>query len=1114
MSTQTVTLSRRVLWFATLILMALPAAEAQTGGQISGYAKDQTGAVIPGVAVTVSSSDIGVSRPATSDASGYYVVTNLPVGTYSVTGEREGFRVFTKHGIVLNSQAAVNVDIDLSVGSISEKVEVTATAQTVATDSAQVGRLIGNDQLSELPVNGRAFLNLVGLQAGVARSGAGFNTFSPSPFGVSDWHFNGSVGYTNLWQIDGVASTRTRTGNMIDGTMPVDSVQEVQIVTSGFRPEFGRNSGAQINFVTKSGTSDFHGSAYWYVRNDKFDARSFFAASKNHLRWNNFGWSLGGPLYVPHKWNQDKQKLFFFFNQEWNRYRLGSYGLSWVPTQELRDGNFNQPYLPSGLTAPRDPLSGLPFPGNLVPKNRINSVGHAVTTVLPLPTSPAVYKGSNLLMGTYTQQDTWQNTVKVDYNLGKTRLTFRGNYTDETLTSPYAFAQEAYETRPMQRPNATLQVVSTLSPTMINELSFGVSSERVQRNPGGAGFDRTTYGIDFPYVFDPKYKLMPDRLPWVDVSGYFSILSPTQCCLPTKSSGPVYQWRDSFTKVLSSHVLKSGLYIERDQENDMDVGGNWQGHFVFGASKANPLTSGNALADLLLGNFDTYEEAETRNYAPLRSTVFEAFAQDSWKVRRDFTLEYGVRWSYMPPFHSKWGNLAGFRPEYYDPSKAVTVGPDGRIVPGSGDSYNGLTLPGSSWPSGAVGRVPFASDSQSQALFHGLNSTLTDTHHNFAPRLGFAWDVGGAHKTAVRGGVGIFYDRIMATDLANLAGVAPLQRTVSVNNGLISNPGGTAALKPIFPLPASMADPVAKTPASYNFSFGIQRQLIPNLLLDVGYVGTRARHLIAPVDINGPALGAAFANPGVALNALRPYKGYDAITMQEWAYNSNYNALQATLTRRLSNGLHFSVAYTWSKAMDESDFIYDVALNSANPHMFRYGRSGFDRRHMLNTSFVYELPLFRGKRGLGNAVLGGWQLSGLLLLQSGEPASISVPGDISGTGKGARPVWVSNPNLPKSQRTLTRYFDTASVARPANGTWGNLGRNVLTLPGINNWDMALSKNFRLAERLRLQFRAEGFNVFNHTQWSSVGTGYGSANFGFVTGTKPARIGQFGLRLDF
>jgi hypothetical protein len=1084
-------------------------------GQISGFARDATGAVVPSVDIRITNKAIGVTRSAVTNESGYYIIASLPAGTYEVTGELAGFNTFVESGIRLDPGAAIAIDIKLNVGAVAERLEVTAALQTVTTDNAQVGRLVAHDQLQELPVGGRSFVNLVGLQAGVTFRGSGFNTFNFNPGGVYSWNVNGQQAHQNYWQLDGVVNNRSRNNMEFNGTVSIDAVQEVQIVTSGFKAEYGRSSGAQINFITKSGTDDFHGAAYWYNRNDKFDARGFFAPRKEHLRWNNFGWNAGGPVYIPGKWNTDKSRLFFFFSQEWHRYRAGSVSLGYVPPLELREGNFNAPYRLAGQPAPIDPLTAMPFPGNLIPKTRLSRNGQAFAKVFPPPTYPNVYVGNNRLTQLLSTTDTLLHTVRVDYNRWNSRFSVRLNHIDSESLVPTGdvIALEGYYRDLRPKKGATLQVTTTVSPSLVNEFTFGAAADMVRLTSEGAGYDRRNYGIDFPYFFGAGSKMMPEKIPDVSVSGIASFSARSY---PTHSSGPIYQWRDNLTKIFRGHTVKTGFFVEYSGQNDFDMvaGRSQNGIFTFAASRANPLTTGNSMADMLIGNYDTYVEIGQRAYVPWRSTLVEAYVQDSWKMRPDFNLEYGIRWSHLPRFHSPYNNFLSFNPTFYDRSRSVAVRPDGSIVPGSGFLYNGLTLPGEGWPEAAIGRVRFADDPVSQELFHNLPSNFTAWRHLWAPRLGFAWDVGGRHKTAVRGGFGVFYDFHPIDDYLQPGGKPPLQPQVDISNGPVDTPGAATAGVPIYPLEGAMVDPVSKNPVNYNWSLGVQRSLLPNLTVEVTYVGILSRHQYGGMDYNQPQLGTTFANPGRALNSLRPFPGFSTIRFMENAYNANYNGLQVTITRRLASGLHFGAAYTWSKAMTETDGYGEEALNRHSPHEFRYGRARHDRLHVLNLSYSYTFPFFRGRRDALGAILGGWQLSGLTLFQSGTPLNLTVSGDISGTGKGSRPVWISNPNLPGSERTLTRYFDTQAITRPANGTWGNLGRNILTGPGTNNWDLALLKNFQLREQIRLQFRSEWFNAFNHPQFTSVSTAFGTGNFGYVTGAAAPRVIQFGLRLQF
>lgn len=1115
------------LWTLLLIsscfFLAPPLLAQISNGSISGYARDPQGLVVPNVKVTVASPQIGLKRTTVTDSKGYYIVSNLPVGTYNVAGELSGFRTFTVTGIHLSATAALSVDIKLLVGTEREQVNVTAPVQQLATDTSVVGGTLNTTQLLDLPVSGRSFTNLVGLLPGVVDTDS-FNNFTPSPYGSGQWHVQGSQGGFNAFQLDGMYNERTRSQGFLTGTMAITSIAEVHISTSPFLAEYGRDSGGQINFITKSGTQDFHGTAYEFDRNQLFDARGFFATSTENLKYNNFGGNIGGPIYIPGKWNTDKSKLFFFFAYEKGIYHVGNVSVGYQPPLPLLAGNFNDrlpstpaPLVPANMDLSKCPgcVVGQPFPGNIIPTQVLSPNGKALASMYPHPTSSAL-TGNNWLQPYLSITTAAPMTLRLDYNMGRNQFTFRGDYTAAYDWSPQSVAvQPAYQYYDRPKKNAIFDITTTISPTMINAFSWGGTEDENFIYTDSPGLLRSSYGITFPYYFNtPKNQIT--KIPSFSVAQYGSISAGAS--YPSFSTGPIFKVQDDLTKVAGSHTFKTGIYYERAEQNDGDnvlVGGaNQNGYFYFNAAPSNPNTSTNALADLLLGNFDSYTEIGQRTMNPWRGRMWEAYAQDSWKVRSDFTLQYGLRLSHMPSFISKWNNFQSFNPAYYDPSQAVTVNPNGTVVPGSGNIYNGIVLPGNGFPLSAAGNIPASvyGNPQIEALFHGLPRSLTQTYTNLEPRLGFAWDLGGRHTTVVRGGFGVFYDRIVCNDSIHPGGVPPFMGNVSISNGSVDNPaGGTQGAQ--VPLVGSMIDPTAHNPGSYQWSFGIQRELVSNLMLGVTYVGNRGVHEPGGLSYNQPVLGASYANPGDSLDYLRPYAGFTNIRNTEYAYNSRYNALEVTLDRRLAKGLQFDVAYTYSKAMDEAEGYGDNALDTYEPHWFRYGRASFDRTNVFNVSYIYQLPFLLNQKGL-LGMLGGWELSGITTFQTGLPTTLGVSGDISGTGSGARPVWISNPNLPKSERTVQRYFNTGSIAVPANGTWGNEGRDTLIRPGINDWDMALLKNFHVGEHATLQFRGDFFNIWNHPQFNNVSTTYGSANFGQVTGAQAPRIIQLGAQLSF
>ena len=1116
----------RVALFVSICFSWAVGLHAQvSNGQISGYARDAQGLAVPNVQVTVTSK-IGVNRTTVTNGVGYYIVADLPVGIYSVSGEIAGFKAFTLSGISLDAAAAISVDIKLEVGAVTERVNVTASAQLVTTDTSVVGSVLNTTEYLELPVSGRSFENLVGLLPGVTNTSP-FNTFTPSPYGSGQWHISGSQGNANNWQMDGVSEQRTRANNFFTGTMSVDSIQEVQISTTAFKAEYGRESGGQVNFITKGGSQNFHGTLYEYDRNDSMDARGFFATTPEVLKYNDYGGNIGGPIYIPGKWNTDRSKLFFFAAWEYGDEHVGSFSIGYQAPLILRQGNFNTPYRLSSMKAPIVPpnmnlancpgcVVGQPFPNGIIPTGAMSKNGPAMFSMEPLPTTSA-YSGNNW------DQEFMSRTIaepilgRVDYDMSaRNRLTVR---VDETRTwdwnSNAVSVQPATQDYTRPKRNLLAQVTSSISPTLVNVFAFGATEDFNLILTNEPGLLKTSYNISFPFYFTTP-KTQPNKIPSIAVSNMPTISAGAS--YPSHSRGPISDFRDDLSKVRGNHNFKVGIYYERAGQNDFDnvlVGGaNQNGYFTFGASASNPNSSTNAMADLLLGNFDTYTEIGTRNMDPWRGRMWEGYAQDSWKVRPNFTLEIGVRVSYMPSFGSKWNNFQSFNPAFWNPSQVVTMNTNGTVVPGSGNVYNGITLPGTGFPLSAAGNVPAYGNPQVEALFHGLPWNLTQTYINPEPRFGFAWDVGGHHTTSVRGGFGIFYDRIVCNDSIHPGGVPPFMGNVSITNGSVDNPGGTSATPLQYPFVGSMIAPTAHNPESYEWSFGVERELAPNMMLNVTYVGMSGHYEPGGITWNQPQIGASYATPGVSMDYLRPYPGFTGIRNTVYAFNSNYNSLLVSVDRRLAKGLQFDATYTYQRTMDEYEGFGAADLNEYNPFLMMYGRASFNKPNVFNLSYVYQLPFLLHAHG-PVSLLGGWQLSGITTFQSGlTNVTPGISPDASGAGQGGRPIWLANPNFPKSQRTLTEYFNTAAFAVPPNSTLGDTGRDVIDSPGLNNFDVALSKNFKIREGMRIQFRGEFFNVINHPQFSGLSTTVGAGNYGYVTSAQSPRIIQLGAKFVF
>ena len=654
-------------------------------------------------------------------------------------------------------------------------------------------------------------------------------------------------------------------------------------------------------------------------------------------------------------------------------------------------------------------------------------------------------------------------------------------------------------------------------------------------------FDRTTAGINYPYIF-PVGKLLPNRIPTANITGLSGL---TGNPYPSHSTGPIYTFTDSLTWVKGNHTFKFGFYFERSGENDNDeinvsacptCTNNQNGQFAFTDTRSGQPSTGNAIANTALGIFDSYSELGTRAYTPFRGQSYEPYVQDNWRVNQKLTINYGFRYTVIVPYHALWGNMIVFDPALYDPTQAVKVDPKtGTIIPGSGDRYNGMVIPGNGWPSSANGRFPAANDSSLTYLFR--NGKYPNYFSNIQwgqvqPRFGIAYSLNS--KTVLRTGGGSFYTRLGVSDSVFLGGNPPFQPTANVSFGSADNPGGTTTN--LLPLTVTTQSRDFKNPMAWNWNFTVERELPLNSILSVGYVGRRGLHLQRESDINQPTIATVLANPGVNLDALRPYKGYNSIRETDNVASSRYNSLQMTWNRRLTKGLLFGASYTFSKSMDDGSNQRDIIPDTYYAGNL-WGPSEFDVRHVFIANFMYELPFFHGRNDMMGRALGGWQVSGIIQKQTGTPTSAARGTDYAGVGLdgslagGVGQYWVySGAPLVYSKQIALNSGDqvyyiqpkdasgNALFTVPANGTF-NLQkgiRDILYQPGFNNVNLGLFKKFPINERVGFQFRAEAFDAFNHPNWAGfASTDPTSSNFLKINNkTGDVRNLQLSLRLYF
>lgn len=1087
-----------------LFLLAPALAFSQASSQqISGTVRDSSGAVVRAAKVTVRNAGTGIAREVQVNEAGVYSVPAIAIGTYEIEATAAGFKKYILTDLKVDVNAKVTADITLEVGALTDSITVATDAAQVETANGDIGRLVTGTQARELQLNGRNYIQMLALIPGVS-------TNYPSSFGLaggfgtnaSGQSANGGRSDSFSWNVDGVDNKDNGGGGNNFVNVNPDAIAEFKILTTNYSAEYGQNASAVINLAVKSGSKEFHGSAYEFVRNDAFDARAFNAFTKQKLRFNNFGWSLGGPVFIPGKFNTDKSKLFFFVNQEYKRLRQGTINTWVVPAMEQRAGDFSAV---AAAAQPRDILNNnLVFPNGVIPASRVNRSMQTLLRNYPAPNFTGA--GGNLVFQTTQPANTNQYVQKVDYQLNaRNQISvhyMRDNfYQLQNLTSVVLFD------RTIPGTNSKAQWTRIINPTTVNTFQFSFSGNVIVQNgyrPNPA-FTKDYTRRGSGYVAPSIYGITND-IPTLAIAGFNGLnAAPRQF----NNFNRLFNWKNDFSKLIGQHNIKAGALIMRSRKNQDNIPAI-NGSLTFQPGHA--LSSTNALADAVLGNFQQYVEANTNREGWYRFWQSEFYVQDDWKISSRLTVNLGLRYMYMGPQFSVLQNTVSFLPEFYDASKAPQIVPGtGALVAGTGDPFNGLVLGGSSFPEAAKQRIPITADARVTALFRGIpKETVKKYLPTWGPRVGFAYDLGGRQRTVIRGGYGVFYERTQGNFIFSGINNPPFIDQQTIVSATVDNPtGGTRSL---FPSSITNSHPVDfKVPRIMNWSLGVQQKLDRVTTLDVAYVGSSSASLTRTLNINQLPVGTLQRNPGVNLNALRPYRGYADIQQFVNGANSNYNSMQLSVRRQLKGNGLLSLAYTWSKAITDASGFNEQPMDSYNARRDR-GHMAFDRRHMVVVSYVYPLPFWLKPEQWYQKVLGGWQISGITTLNTGLPINLGINGDRAGTGLGnQRPDVVGNW---EGSRTRLQWFNTAAFALPALGTFGNLGRNVVRGPGTNNWDASLQKNFQVTERVRFQFRAEFYNAPHHFSWIGVGTTLGAGNFGQITSAGDPRSLQFGLRADF
>ncbi|MCW5981133.1 MAG: carboxypeptidase regulatory-like domain-containing protein [Bryobacteraceae bacterium] len=1051
-------------------------------GSIVGLVTDSTGAVVPEATVRVTQQETGVARTVTTDTTGTYLAHGLNVGTYTVEVTASGFKTYRRTDVVLNVRDQIRADVSLELGQVAETIEVIGHAVSLQTETAAVEEVVSATQVQSLMMNGRSFLQLPALIPGASSTQPAFNT----PVGVTanaSISFNGLRQSHNVWRVDGQENYDRGCGGCVQILPSVDAISEFKVSTANTDADMGFGAAGQVNLSIKSGTRDFHGTLYEFVRNDRFDANHFFrnisGSPRAKLRFNNFGYNVGGPVVLG-GYNKERNKTFFFWNQEWRKLRSEAVYFLPAISSELRQGDFR------GVSQTvTDPLTGQPFPNNIIPDSRIDPNARILADpnlVFPLPNAPG-----DRWSGVGPQPiNVREEILRVDHNVNdRNQIFFR--FVHDTIDQQFPTTQWTGSSYPTvgtlftNQPKAYHgQWTSTFTPNIVNEASLSFSRQPLQLNPTG-NYQRPP-GLNTPELF-PENR--DNRLPNINFSGALGV-NINIGSWPWTNNLDTWIIRDNLIWNRGRHTLRiGGQFMPYGKRQDLF--GPTNGNFNF-----NPDGAGHEFANFLLGHAFEYTELE-RQTSPLYLTRSGSLhILDTWRVSNKLTLNLGLRYDMLPHSFEADDLVAVFYPGLYDPTRAPTVRADGQLA-GDYDPLNGIA----------------------QAGRDGIPRGLVRNYWNtFMPRVGFAWRPWG-EDTVVRAGYGLYTERIQGNDIYNVGPNPPNSFTAQIFNAPLSNPGGGEAAR--FPGNLQTYDGPYRLPKVHQYNVGVQQRLSAGVVATAGYVGSTASHLQTTRNINQPTpQGAAMVLAGQAtVNQVRPYLGWGNILSYENSTGSSYNSLQLSLRTESYRGLTLQASYTWSHALD-----YVSGDVPGNSHQDAYNTSlershgGFDRRQMLILSYIYDFPTLSGWGRPARYALGGWTISGISSFQSGTPLNITLPGDNAGIGGAPyRPDVLRNPNLASDQRRRDPYFDPGAFAQPAPGQFGDAARNIVRGAGINNWDLALFKNFPLGwESGSLQFRAETFNTFNHTQWNSFRTGFGSADFGYAIGARDARVLQLGLKL--
>lgn len=1160
----------RFLLLAMFCALASVAVFAQANSEITGIVTDPTGAVVAGATITLTDPSTGAMHTTTTGSTGLYDIPGLNPSDYNLKVAAPGFQTFIQTGIVINTSAIARVDIRLTVGTEATTVMVEANALAVQSDSNVISTLISEQQITELATNGRNVVALAALGLGVSGNLPDSNTPSSvgSSFAIS---FNGLNQAHNIWLLDGGEAYDRGSGGKSSMMPSQDALAEFQVMASNYPADYGISSGGTISMSIKSGSQRFHGTLWEFDRNDRLQAHNYFdkpGARKPELRLNIFGGNLGGPLFIPHVYNTEKKKTFFFYNEEWRKIVQGSApaGIHAIPSSNFltsaQDFTYALPaYAPStqtnvfvptvdpnstlgkAIAGHPDLVMGQPFPNNKIYGDLLDASALTFNGVGAIP--KANTSGDLVSVSSKQPLNVREDLVRIDHNINDKWQLF-GHYIHDAVNQTYATSMWSGDSYPTVGSNftnpsnsAVIKLTGTLTPNVLVEAAFNYNGNVINIQPSGTAYKKPSgWGAQsfFPASYDAQ-----DRLPSVNLGSWGTQFDPWSQPWHNAAQDEAEVFGLSVTQ--GKHAMKFGGGYNRYTKNQQ-IFGNTNGYYNFNDGwdkdnlKPTGVLTGDSYLDFLLGLSTNYSQLQNQDIRHYVNQTVSVYALDNWHVSNRLTLQLGVRYDALPHAWERNNRVASFDPSQYqaalmpqlDPNTAAFIpgSPGLQLFEGSYYYLNGVTIAGQN-------NTP-----------RGLTN---NDYKTWQPRFGFSYDLLGDGKTILRGGFGNFFERMQGNDIYNVATAAPFSNTPALNNVTFNDPFAnwqsgshlSNASLPVVPQGPTSIGQDYKAPGVSQYSLGVQREILPSVILITQYVGNLAWHqnvqwpinpfpLSTPLDTRKKASAGKLSS--YESDMARTYPGFTGITEEaNWA-TGTYNSFQAGLRQQSKHGLTYEVDYTWAHQIDDQLGSADLTTIS-NPWNLKYdkGSGNLDRRHILNINYMYKLPIFAHSSGMAHSILGGWEISGTVISETGLPwAGSNTPGyggpDTVGLGgnytihanftgksvkypktRAANGVyqWVSNEGFENP---------VASWNGGPNLGFGNAGRDIVVGPGRTNFGTNLYKSFAITERARFELRVESFNTFNHTQFNAFHNSITGSDFGQVSGVQDPRTFELGGKFAF